>query len=363
MPSPHSLPAPADDVPAAPAAHLVIWGWLGLITLAEALVAFGAPEPGLWLHVVILLGLAAHVGLAGRAAEGRLALALMLAPLIRLLSLGLPLGGVPLVLWYPIVGAPLLLAAFAVVRRAGLGRAEIGLSAGRPLVQIALAGCGMAIGAVEYLILRPPALGLPAGWAGVIAGGLALLIFTGLLEELIFRGLLQRLAPAALGAWGLTYVSLLFAVLHLGHRSLLDVIFVYVIGRAFAQLVRWGGSILGVTLAHGLANITLYILMPAALLAGGPWAELLGGLVGAGGLAGLVAADLLMLRSYADTARRAASAPTTPIRGARLARGLTCGALARQIGLPVRDLASIEHGLRAPSSDELARLRKALGGV
>jgi hypothetical protein len=89
-----------------------------------------------------------------------------------------------------------------------------------------------------------------------------LTIFTGFTEEIIFRGLLQGLAVRMLGRWALVYISLLFAIMHIAYRSPADLLFVFVVGLLFAYIVYWSGSILGVTLVHSTANITLFLIMP-----------------------------------------------------------------------------------------------------
>jgi hypothetical protein len=91
------------------------------------------------------------------------------------------------------------------------------------------------------------------------------LVFTGLLEEFIFRGLIQRSALENLGRRGLLYGAALFAVLHLGYRSALDVIFVFGVALFFGWVVVRTGSILGVTLSHGLTNVALYLFIPFLL--------------------------------------------------------------------------------------------------
>ena len=67
---------------------------------------------------------------------------------------------------------------------------------------------------------------------------------------------------AAVGVPGLVYVSALFAVLHIGHLSVADVMFVFLVGLVFASLVRRTGSLFGVTLAHGATNIGLFLVFP-----------------------------------------------------------------------------------------------------
>jgi uncharacterized membrane protein len=71
----------------------------------------------------------------------------------------------------------------------------------------------------------------------------------------------------------LLYVSVLFGVMHIGYLSVVDVVFVTCVGLLFAHIVRWGGSILGVTLAHGVTNATLFILMPYLTTQASEWAR------------------------------------------------------------------------------------------
>jgi len=91
---------------------------------------------------------------------------------------------------------------------------------------------------------------------------LILLLGTGFVEEFIFRGVLQRSAVEAFGGWGVIYVSLLFAILHIGFLSWIDVVFVFVIALFFGWVVKKTGSLLGVTLSHGITNIVLYLVVP-----------------------------------------------------------------------------------------------------
>jgi hypothetical protein len=74
--------------------------------------------------------------------------------------------------------------------------------------------------------------------------------------------MLQKTATQNLGRYGLFYVAALFSVLHFGYRSFIDVIFVFGVGIVFGLLVQRTGSIIGVSLAHGLTNIALYLIFP-----------------------------------------------------------------------------------------------------
>jgi membrane protease YdiL (CAAX protease family) len=265
--------------------------------------------------------------------------------------------------WYPVVAAPLLAASLVIIQQVRLSRIDLGLRPGDLLLQLLLMGGGMGLGAAEYYILKPEPLLANASLGAFALATLALFVATGFAEELIFRGLLQSLALAALGRWALVYVSLLFAVLHIGYLSLLDLAFVFAVGLLFAQIVRWSGSILGVTLAHGMTNTTLFLIMPqlyaqapVTVQTAAPWV-----LAGGTALATLAIGVLWWRARGAHVATPTDKPDGLSMRQLRHELGLTYVGLALRSGLPARQIAEIEYGMRQPLPEELGRLALALG--
>jgi hypothetical protein len=177
-----------------------------------------------------------------------------------------PLANIPQVWWYPIVYAPLLVAALVVARLSGYRREQIGLTFKQVGIQPAIALTGLLFGVVEYFILPEEAEAsgqvLQETW---LLAAFFLVVCTGFVEELIFRGVMQRSAEGMFGWWGIVYISFLFAIFHLIHNSWMDVVFVFAIALFFGWVVKKTGSLLGVTLSHGLANIVLYLVIPLFL--------------------------------------------------------------------------------------------------
>ncbi len=255
----------------APAARrglpVLVWqalGYLLALTVAEVVTTLIEPRLGLALHGVVLVALITHASLTLGRLQGGFLLGLAFASLIRLMSLSTPLPYFPKVYWYMVIGAPLLLAAFLAARVLHLERKMIGIWASwHSLPGQALVGLsGLGLGFLEYLILRPDPLAGRLSFRDILIPALILLIFTGFLEEYIFRGLMQYTAGRGLGRFGLLYVALVFAVLHIGYRSVLHVIFVLVVALFFGYVTARTGSLLGVTLSHGLTNITLFLVFP-----------------------------------------------------------------------------------------------------
>jgi hypothetical protein len=236
--------------------------YLLVITGAEVVTNFFDLTVGLISHTVILTGLIVHSSLVGRSPARKLLLALCLAPLTRIMSLSMPLTQFPVVYWYLIIYPPLFLAAWVAMRNLDFATRETGLNAGKVPLQLVVALSGVIFGVAEYYILRPEPLITELTWGTVLLPIFVLVAGTGFVEEFVFRGVIQRAAITALGRWGVLYVALVFAVLHLIHLSVIDVVFVFGVGLFFGWVVKRTGSLLGVTLSHGITNTILYLIIP-----------------------------------------------------------------------------------------------------
>jgi membrane protease YdiL (CAAX protease family) len=254
----------AEDARLTAGAKCALLAYLAALFGAE-LVTVWRPIPGMLTHTALLMILLAHAAVTRSQAHRAMLLALTLAPLVRIVSLAMPLGKFPQFSWYLIVSLPLFTAAAVIARLANLGRRDLGLVVDLAPAQWLIMSAGIPLGAIEYVILRPQpliaGLAVPSFWLPA----LILVVSTGFLEELIFRGLLQHVALRAFGGAGIVYVSALFAALHIGHRSALDVGFVLLVALLFADARRRTGSLLGVTIAHGLTNSLLFLICPFLL--------------------------------------------------------------------------------------------------
>lgn len=243
----------------------VALSYLAALALAEVLTALVEPRLGLVLHGLLLVTLLLHAALNwGRPARALL-LSIAFAPLIRLLSLSLPLAGIPLLHWYLVTSIPLFMAARIAMRTLGISWSGAGVNLRAWPLQLMVGLVGAVFGLVEYHILRPTPLVRSFTLDQLWLPALILLLSTGFMEELVFRGLMQPAARQALGGQHIMYVSALFAVLHVGYRSLLDMVFVFGVALFFGYVVERTESILGVSLAHGVTNVVLYLVAPFVL--------------------------------------------------------------------------------------------------
>jgi membrane protease YdiL (CAAX protease family) len=242
------------------------WFYLIAFTAAEILTALLQPFIGLLCHSVIFITLLIVGVSINETRSQNLTIALSLVPLIRIMSLSMPLVNIPQIYWFLLIYFPLFIAAVVVMWMTGLTRRKIGLiSNGLPL-QIGFGiVTGIAFGIVEFYILRPQPLVQEFVAGQIWLPALILLFTTGLIEEIIFRGVLQQIAEPAIGRLGLVYVSTIFAILHIGQLSILDIIFVFIVALIFAAFVKRTGSLIGVTLSHSFLNIILYLIAPFIL--------------------------------------------------------------------------------------------------
>lgn len=190
-------------------------------------------------------------------------LVLALVPLLRVLSVTMPVPELRQPYWYALDGFPLLVAVATVARAAGISRSTIGL--GRPACwayQALIALTGIPLGVAAYLILRPPWEGARAGWPELLLYGAMLLVFSGFTEEIVFRGMVQRALQEAFGTVAILWSSAAFAIMYIGSLSAAFVLFIGCVGLFFGWLTRRTGSILGVGVAHGGLSVGMFLVWP-----------------------------------------------------------------------------------------------------
>jgi uncharacterized protein len=231
---------------------------------AEAVIRYAAPAVGLAIYFAILISLIVNSALVQNRGSGRLWLVLALVPLIRIVGLTIPIAEISKIYWYFIIAVPIFAGALAVMRTLKVNFSDIGFNGKEPLVQGLIAPVGLGLGIVDYLILRPQALSSGLSLPTLIIPALILLLSTGFLEELVFRGLLQK-ESIALGSWGWVFVALYYAIIQLGNGSPLQAVFAFGVALFYGWIVKRTGSIVGVSLSHGLLNIGVFLIFPHML--------------------------------------------------------------------------------------------------
>lgn len=239
--------------------------YLFLLFVAEMVTSFVNPAYGLFIHcflLISLLGLATFWQKSDYVSNPFLCLSL--APLIRVFSLSLPLEFLPSYSWYLVAGIPMLIAAISVIKLQGLCLKDIGITFKKPWLQITIAFTGIPLGIIEYYIIKPTIITANVTFLGFVGLAFAFIVATGFAEELLFRGVFQNNTIKAFGTnIGLIVVAVVFAILHVGWLQVIDIVFVFFVGLFFGLLAFKTGSIIGVSLSHGLTNVFLFLVMPS----------------------------------------------------------------------------------------------------
>jgi len=236
--------------------------YLLAIAIAEAVAVFSVPPWGILCHIAVLTVIIVRSALVNKYFHERLMLPLALVPLLRIVSLTMPLVNLPHIWLYPAIYAPLLIAAVVVVRVVRYSAYAVGLKSKGLGIQLLVGATGILLGLAGYAILRPEPIIADFVWHEVWLPALILLLCIGFVNEFVFRGVIQYGALAAFGGWRIVYVSLLFATLYIGFLPVIWVAFAFVISLYFGWIVTETKSILGVALAHGICNIALYLIVP-----------------------------------------------------------------------------------------------------
>jgi hypothetical protein len=203
--------------------------------------------------------------------------ALVLVPLLRVVSLATPFDPASPILWLALVSVALLFASGAIMYAQGLRPLDVFLGIGRrrffPL-NVGLAVVGFLLGSLEFQILHPAPCEAspcpnPVLWSGdpgtepFLIAVVVVFVATGVVEELIFRGILLRTSIRVLGRRSsLVYVTLVFTALHVGFLSAAELLFVFFLGLLFGVIVLVTESLWGAAVAHTTANVALYLILP-----------------------------------------------------------------------------------------------------
>ncbi|MFC2040197.1 lysostaphin resistance A-like protein [Chloroflexota bacterium] len=206
-----------------------------------------------------------HSALSNRNTSRRLYFSLSLVPIIRIVSLSMPLALITRIWQFPFIYGPILIAGIIVARILHLNMLHLNLKLDISTRQLLVVLSGFILGFIEYFILKPEPLIEAPLWNELIFINVIIIITTGFVEEFIFRGILQHTAIQHFGGWGIFYISIIFAIMHTGFLVLLDVVFVLFVALYFAWIVKKTGSLWGVALAHGLTNVLLFEIIPIIL--------------------------------------------------------------------------------------------------
>jgi len=233
------------------------------IVFVEILATRFGPLVSLILHSVLLLILVIHAASVSQSWQQSL-MSLILYPLMRVISLGLPVSDLPILLQYAMLSIPLWVAIVLTARANGLTREALGLNMNKKQIQWQLVFCliGWPLGLLGALIMNPkPAIASPA-LSDAALGVIVITLFSSSVEEILFRGILQATMYRYLGKYGIFCVSILFATAYFGSLSAVYVLIMGLLGLIFAWFVYRTGTLWGVLIAHSLLKCGMLLIWP-----------------------------------------------------------------------------------------------------
>ncbi|MBN1235726.1 MAG: CPBP family intramembrane metalloprotease [Methanotrichaceae archaeon] len=165
---------------------------------------------------------------------------------------------------YSMVYAPMFIPIYYLVKEGFVSRLEAGLTFKGFWFYLPLAiTVGFALGWGEYNVIRPELLTRGADLEDVLVLIVTMIFFVGIVEEFVFRSSLQTVLEARLGSVaGLLTASIIFGFMHSGYHLPLELLYVSFAGAVFGLLFWLTKSLPVISLAHGITNISLFLVAP-----------------------------------------------------------------------------------------------------
>ncbi len=247
---------------------ITLIAYLLALIAAELITTYFNKTWGLAVHTIILFSLLVNAAMVESNDFANVLRSMMPIPIIRIVGLSIPMMQIKPLYWFPIVAIPLFASSIVIMRRQNFSMEDVGLILGKLPVQLLIMATGLVTGIIEFFILRPDPLISEFTPVLLFGAFIILLLSTGLAEELIFRGIMQTNVMKVIGpAFGLVYTSLVFTTMHIGWIYFADLIFVFCVAMFYGFCFIKTKSIFGITMAHGVSNSMLFLVMPFVNLA------------------------------------------------------------------------------------------------
>lgn len=238
--------------------------YIVLIIIGEVFLVVAGPMVSLMAEGILLIVLAFQAAIV-ESQHRPVFSALMLHPLLRVISLGLPTSGLPPLAQYFMVGLPLLIGIILIMRNLRLTTGDIGLTGKLGWQPFALGLLGWPLGLIGAFIIRPAPAITTLTPPNLLVGIIVITLFSSTVEELVFRGVLQTALYQYFGNYAILFTSLLFVAAYIGTLSVPYVIFMGLVGFGFSLVVQRSGSLWGVLIAHSLLKCGALLVWPFLL--------------------------------------------------------------------------------------------------
>jgi membrane protease YdiL (CAAX protease family) len=233
---------------------------MSLVILAESLIFAEQMKAAIIVHALNLTFLV----LSSIYTNNKIYPALMLLPLFRLLNVAMPVFFQLTLYSYSLVYAPMFIPIYFVLKEGLINRSRAGITFKDFWFYLPLAvTVGFALGWEEHNVLHAESLVPGSSIMYILALSVIMIMFVGLVEEFVFRSALQTVMEERLGSVaGLLATSVLFGFMHSGYHLPLEILFVSFAGIVFGLLFWMTRSLPIIALAHGITNVSLFLVAP-----------------------------------------------------------------------------------------------------
>ena len=236
------------------------------ICAAEVVLVFVHIGLGVLLHAIVLGAILYLQARRSRPVDRGTLVPLALVPLLRILSLTMPLPGLAPMFWTGLVGVPLAVGAVLAARTVGLGRVELGLRPTPWLPQVAIAALGLPAGFLAWLTGGPNGLVQEGATPlEIFVAALLLVLFVAFLEEFVFRGVIQAGLSRAFGHGAIALSTTMYGSMYLGSLSFEYAALMTAVGLLHGVLADRTGSIAGVVASHAILVLGAFFVWPTLL--------------------------------------------------------------------------------------------------
>jgi membrane protease YdiL (CAAX protease family) len=231
-----------------------------LILAGEICLFFGYRVPSIAIHS---LNIVLIIGFTILKTDRRLIQAILLISLLRIVNISMPVFFSFTIYWFASLYGIMFIPIALTISEQKLRLKDLGITFSQIYLFPFAIILGIALGLIEYITLRPPAL-IPNFTQGEIFKlSIVMFFFIGLVEELIFRSMLQQRLEEKIGLFkGLMVASIIFGIMHSGYSNYYEFLFASFAGLTIGYGFQKTRSLPFAVIAHGVNNIILFGLMP-----------------------------------------------------------------------------------------------------
>ena len=234
------------------------------IAFAEMLIYSGRIKEAVWVYLFLLMGLSLSITLLKNEEVRKTYQALMLLPLLRLVSISMPIFFDTTLYSFIFIYAPLAVPVAIAAVYQQLTLEEMGITFRRIWLYFPLSVLiGAVLGVGEYMVIWTDYLIPDLSPLNLLKLTVVMVFFVGLVEEVIFRSFIQTRLNKIFGAWeGILLSSMLFGIMHSGYGTFDEILYTSFVGIIIGYMFYKTRSLPLIALVQGFVNVFLFGIIP-----------------------------------------------------------------------------------------------------